>query len=274
MFRAVNASAPAANSPAPSASSRPRAAPLAISRRGSLPGPGSWRASQPPAGTISTWAAAGARPAAAIPPGVHWMPRWEAADRIITGTTLGEHDRLCGPFGDNADTQVSVRPGALHRRRRCSSAARRAARRSRARPQPRRRRKRPPRKAQQCSQVAFTTCGRSGCSARPPACATASSCLIRLSACRAEIIFPLGTGLLMRDVVRRLVERRSPQLVMAAAAGGHQMTPAPALPRLLPASSHPVSLRSHAGHKGALLHCSRRSDPRPDICISLPVTPP
>ena len=28
------------------------------------------------------------------------------------------------------------------------------------------------------------------------------------------------------------------------------MTRAPALPRLLPASSHPVSLRSHAGHKG------------------------
>ena len=153
MFRAVNASAAAANSPAPSASSRPRAASRAVSRRSSLPGPGSWRASQPPAGTISTRAAAGARPAAAIPPGVHRMPRWEAADRIITGTTLGEHDRVRGPFGDNADTQVSVRPGALHRRRRCSSATRRAARRSRARPQPRRRRKRPPRKAQQCSQA-------------------------------------------------------------------------------------------------------------------------
>jgi hypothetical protein len=39
------------------------------------------------------------------------MPRWEAADRIITGTTLGEHDRLRGPFGDNADTRVPVRPG-------------------------------------------------------------------------------------------------------------------------------------------------------------------
>jgi hypothetical protein len=39
------------------------------------------------------------------------MPRWEAADRIITGTTLGEHERLRGPFGDNADTQVPVRPG-------------------------------------------------------------------------------------------------------------------------------------------------------------------
>jgi hypothetical protein len=28
------------------------------------------------------------------------------------------------------------------------------------------------------------------------------------------------------------------------------MSRAPALPRLLPASSHPVSLRSRAGHKG------------------------
>jgi hypothetical protein len=39
------------------------------------------------------------------------MPGGEAADRIITGTTLGEHDRLRGPFGDNADTQMPVRPG-------------------------------------------------------------------------------------------------------------------------------------------------------------------
>ena len=151
MFRAVNASAAAANSPAPSASSRPRAASRSISRRGSLPGPRSWRASQPPAGTLGTRAAAGACPAAAIPPSVHRMPRCEAADRIITGTTLGEHDRLRGRSATTPTPRCLYGRGALRLRRRCLSAARRAARRPRARPQPRRRRKRPPRKAQQCS---------------------------------------------------------------------------------------------------------------------------
>ena len=112
MFRAATASAPAASSPAPSASSRPRAASRAVPRRGSLPGPRSRRASQPPAGTIGTRAAAGVRPAA-IPPSAHRMPRGEAADRIITGTTLGEHDRLRGPFGDNADTRCPYRRDTL-----------------------------------------------------------------------------------------------------------------------------------------------------------------
>ena len=102
MFRAVNASAPAASSPAPRAS--------------------------------GIRAAVGTRPAA-IPPGVHRMPRWEAADRIITGTTLGEHDRLRGPFSDNADSKVPVWPGHAAAARRCSSATRRAARWARARTQ-------------------------------------------------------------------------------------------------------------------------------------------
>jgi hypothetical protein len=115
-FRAVNASAPAASRPAPSASNRPRAASRAVARHGSLAEPRSWRANQPPAGTINIGAAAGARPAA-IPPGVHRMPRWEAPRRFVTGTTLGEHDRLRGPFGDNADAQVPEWTGA-----RCISA--------------------------------------------------------------------------------------------------------------------------------------------------------
>ena len=47
---------------------------------------------------------------------------------------------------------------------------------------------------------------------------------------------PRRTGLAMPDVVRRLVERRAPQLVMAASAADQQMTHA--LPHI-PALSHP-----------------------------------
>ena len=43
------------------------------------------------------------------------------------------------------------------------------------------------------------------------------------------MILPLETGLATRDVVRRLIERRSPQLVMAVSAGDHEMAHAPAL---------------------------------------------
>jgi hypothetical protein len=43
------------------------------------------------------------------------------------------------------------------------------------------------------------------------------------------MILPLETDPAMCDVVRRLVERRNPQLVMAASAGDQKMTHAPAL---------------------------------------------
>src|SRR5262245_32809595 len=43
------------------------------------------------------------------------------------------------------------------------------------------------------------------------------------------MILPLETGPVMGDVGRRLVERRGPQLVMAASAGDHEMAHAPAL---------------------------------------------
>ena len=36
------------------------------------------------------------------------MRRWEAADRFITGTTLGEPGRMRGPFGDNAGALKSA----------------------------------------------------------------------------------------------------------------------------------------------------------------------
>jgi hypothetical protein len=40
-------------------------------------------------------------------------------------------------------------------------------------------------------------------------------------------ILPLETGLVMRDVVRWLVERRGPQLVMAASTGDQEVTHTP-----------------------------------------------
>ena len=113
-LRTVTTSAPVASSPAPTASTRPRAASRAAGGRGCRAGPASWCASQPQAGP-STRAAAGASPPAAIPPGVHRRPRRRAAHHFITGKTLGEHVRLRGPFRRNAGTQVC---GVLHARAR------------------------------------------------------------------------------------------------------------------------------------------------------------
>ena len=95
-LRAVNTSAPVASSPAPSASTRPRAASRAVGGRGRRAGPASWCASQPLASTSTP--AAGASLQAAIPPGVHRRPRRRASHHFITGKTLGEHARLRGPF--------------------------------------------------------------------------------------------------------------------------------------------------------------------------------
>ena len=89
-LRTVNNSAPVASSPAPSASTRPRAVSQAIRESGPLAGPPSWCASQSPVGTSTTRAAAGASPMAATPPSVHRMPRCEAAHRFITCKTLGD----------------------------------------------------------------------------------------------------------------------------------------------------------------------------------------
>ena len=97
-LRSVSSRAPVASSPAPSASTRPRAVPRAIRGNGLLAGPPSWYASQSPVGTSTTRAAAGASPTAATPPSVHRMPRCEVAHRFITCTTLGNQGRLHGPF--------------------------------------------------------------------------------------------------------------------------------------------------------------------------------
>ena len=127
-LRAVNNSAPVASSPAPSAGTRPRVASCAVRGSSPLAGPPSRCASQSPAGTSTTRAAAGASPTAATPPSVHRMPRCEAAHRFITCKTLGEQGRLRGPFRRQRRRRFrrSSWPGTLGLHR-CSPITRRAA---------------------------------------------------------------------------------------------------------------------------------------------------